>query len=98
MSRRTSSPTGRPISSARASRGHWSSWARTTTPPAAGQGADDNASGVGVMLEVAERLAHYKIDYDVVFVAFGAEEAGLQGLRLLRLAQMSRPTWPGASP
>jgi alkaline phosphatase isozyme conversion protein len=45
----------------------------------AGQGADDNASGVGVLLEVAERLAHYKIDYDVVFVAFGAEEAGLRG-------------------
>ena len=44
-----------------------------------GQGADDNASGVGVMLEVAERLAHFKIDYDVVFIAFGAEEAGLQG-------------------
>jgi alkaline phosphatase isozyme conversion protein len=46
---------------------------------AAGDGADDNASGVGVMLEVAERLAHFKIDYDVVFIAFGAEEAGLRG-------------------
>ena len=45
----------------------------------AGDGADDNASGVAVMLEVAERLAHFKIDYDVVFVAFGAEEAGLRG-------------------
>ena len=45
----------------------------------AGEGADDNASGVGVMLEVAERLAHFKIDYDVVFIAFGAEEAGLRG-------------------
>ncbi len=44
-----------------------------------GQGADDNASGVGVMLEVAERLAHFKIDYDIVFVAFGAEEVGLKG-------------------
>jgi hypothetical protein len=44
-----------------------------------GQGADDNASGVGVMLEVAERLAHHKIDYDIVFVAFGAEEVGLRG-------------------
>jgi alkaline phosphatase isozyme conversion protein len=45
----------------------------------AGQGADDNASGVGVMLEVAERLMHFKIEYDIVFVAFGAEEAGLRG-------------------
>ena len=44
-----------------------------------GEGADDNASGVGVMLEVAERLAHFKIDYDVVFIAFGAEEAGFRG-------------------
>jgi alkaline phosphatase isozyme conversion protein len=45
----------------------------------AGQGADDNASGVGVMLELAERMAGYKIDYDLVFVAFGAEEVGLIG-------------------
>jgi len=44
-----------------------------------GQGADDNASGVGVMLEVAERIAHFKTDYDLVFVAFGAEERGLIG-------------------
>lgn len=45
----------------------------------AGAGADDNASGVGVMLEVAQRLAHFKIDYDIMFVAFGSEEAGLKG-------------------
>ncbi len=45
----------------------------------AGAGADDNASGVGVMLEVAERLAKYKLRYDIVFVAFGAEEVGLRG-------------------
>jgi hypothetical protein len=45
----------------------------------AGAGADDNASGVAVMLEVAERIAKYKIDYDLVFVAFGAEEVGLRG-------------------
>jgi alkaline phosphatase isozyme conversion protein len=45
----------------------------------AGAGADDNASGVAVMLEVAERMAKYKIEYDLIFVAFGAEEAGLRG-------------------
>lgn len=45
----------------------------------AGNGADDNASGVGVMLEVAEAVAGYQRDYDVAFVAFGAEEAGLLG-------------------
>jgi alkaline phosphatase isozyme conversion protein len=44
-----------------------------------GLGADDNASGVGVMLEVAERIAKYKQEYDLVFVAFGAEEVGLKG-------------------
>jgi alkaline phosphatase isozyme conversion protein len=31
------------------------------------------------MLEVAERIAQYSRDYDLVFVAFGAEEAGLLG-------------------
>jgi alkaline phosphatase isozyme conversion protein len=44
-----------------------------------GLGADDNASGVAVMLEVAERITQYKQEYDLVFVAFGAEEAGLRG-------------------
>jgi len=44
-----------------------------------GLGADDNASGVAVMLELAERIARYKQEYDLVFVAFGAEEAGLHG-------------------
>ncbi|MDH5372692.1 MAG: M28 family peptidase, partial [Acidimicrobiia bacterium] len=39
----------------------------------AGEGADDNASGVAVMLELAERMAKFKIEYDLVFVAFGAE-------------------------
>ena len=47
----------------------------------AGEGADDNASGVAVMLELAERMAKFKIEYDLVFVAFGAEEAGLRGSR-----------------
>ena len=41
-------------------------------------GADDNASGVGVMLEVAERVAHSKQGIDIAFVAFGAEE-GVSG-------------------
>jgi len=45
----------------------------------AGQGADDNASGVGVMLELAERVADCRLPYDLVFVAFGAEEVGLIG-------------------
>jgi hypothetical protein len=45
----------------------------------AGKGADDNASGVGVMLELAARLADEPLPYDLVFIAFGAEEVGLEG-------------------
>lgn len=44
-----------------------------------GLGADDNASGVGVMLEAAERLQDSQTPYSIVFVGFGAEEVGLQG-------------------
>ena len=42
-------------------------------------GAGDNASGVGVMLEVAEVLSHYRTKGNIKFIAFGAEEAGLVG-------------------
>lgn len=45
----------------------------------AGLGVDDNASGVGVLLETAEVLKNIKTPYSIVFVAFGAEEVGLQG-------------------
>lgn len=47
-----------------------------------GAGADDNASGVSVMLEVAKRMAKQpQLPYTVTFVAFGAEEnpGGLVG-------------------
>lgn len=46
---------------------------------ATGKGADDNASGVGVMLEVADVLKNISTPYSIVFVAFGAEEGGLNG-------------------
>ncbi|HSK08064.1 MAG TPA: M28 family peptidase [Vicinamibacterales bacterium] len=44
-------------------------------------GAHDNASGVAVMLGVAEALATAKIPLrrSVVFIAFGAEEQGVKG-------------------
>ncbi len=45
----------------------------------AGKGADDNASGVAVMLEVAELVKDRQTPYTIRFVAFGAEEAGLHG-------------------
>ncbi|MBU8918872.1 M20/M25/M40 family metallo-hydrolase [Bacillus sp. FJAT-29953] len=44
-----------------------------------GRGADDNASGVGVLLETAEVLKNIKTPYSIVFIAFGAEETGLKG-------------------
>ncbi|WP_082233137.1 M20/M25/M40 family metallo-hydrolase [Halobacillus massiliensis] len=44
-----------------------------------GRGVDDNASGVGVLLEIAEVLKKIKTPYSIVYIAFGAEEAGLQG-------------------
>lgn len=43
------------------------------------QGADDNASGVAVLLETAERVFDQETPYTIVFVAFGAEEEGLWG-------------------
>jgi Iap family predicted aminopeptidase len=45
----------------------------------AGNGADDNASGVGCLVEIAEAVAVHKRDYDIAFIVFGAEEAGLEG-------------------
>jgi alkaline phosphatase isozyme conversion protein len=45
----------------------------------AGKGADDNASGVGVILEVAERIKEQQTPYTIRFILFGAEEVGLQG-------------------
>jgi alkaline phosphatase isozyme conversion protein len=44
-----------------------------------GKGADDNASGVAVMLEAAELVKDLQTPYTIHFVAFGAEEAGLDG-------------------
>ncbi|HSH50400.1 MAG TPA: M20/M25/M40 family metallo-hydrolase [Bacteroidales bacterium] len=44
-------------------------------------GADDNASGVAAMLEIAQKLASKKdrLNTNFLFVAFGAEEMGLLG-------------------
>lgn len=46
---------------------------------AAGAGYADNASGVGLLLELAARLRRTATPYTLVFVAFGAEEDGLLG-------------------
>jgi len=57
-------------------------------------GADDNASGVAVLLEVAHLLAGtLKPDRTLVFVAFGGEEWGLKGSQHYIEAMA---TWPTA--
>ncbi|MBN1348897.1 M20/M25/M40 family metallo-hydrolase [candidate division KSB1 bacterium] len=42
-------------------------------------GADDNASGVSIMIELAKILAESNPERTIVFIAFTAEECGLQG-------------------
>jgi aminopeptidase YwaD len=45
----------------------------------AGPGANDNASGVATMLEIARVARERSYPFDLVFVAFGDEEIGLIG-------------------
>ncbi len=42
-------------------------------------GANDNASGVAMLLELANAIARKPLPYSVLFVAFSGEEAGLLG-------------------
>jgi hypothetical protein len=46
---------------------------------AVGEGYLDNATGVGLLLEVAARVKNMPTPYTLVFVAFGAEEDGQLG-------------------
>ncbi|MCC6542679.1 MAG: M28 family peptidase [Flavobacteriales bacterium] len=48
-------------------------------PDALFPGANDNASGVAMMLTLAEWFAKHKPRYNMLFVAFAGEEAGLVG-------------------
>lgn len=54
-----------------------------------GTGADDNASGIAALLEVAEALAASPPRRDVIVAAFASEEDGLVGSREL-VASMER--------
>ena len=45
----------------------------------AGSGADDNASAIGVLLEVAEHLRDAKTPFSIRFITFGSEEIDLNG-------------------
>ncbi len=54
------------------------------------EGVDDNGSGVGVMLEVAEKIQNIDTPYTIRFIAFGAEETGLRGSNYY-VSQMTKP-------
>jgi alkaline phosphatase isozyme conversion protein len=60
-----------------------------------GSGADDNASGVAVMLETAKLVQNIQTPYSIRFIAFGAEEAGLLG-SYAHLNQMSQQEFENA--
>ena len=45
----------------------------------AGPGANDNASGVATILQLAREMRDQSLPFDLVFVAFGDEEIGLVG-------------------
>lgn len=53
-------------------------------------GADDNASGVAGVLELAQRLVADPLNRTVVFVLFGAEELGTLGSQ----HYVEEPDWP----
>lgn len=65
--------------------GTGSSLARTDEQGAVHRGADDNASGVAVMMEIAEYLAsevragQLELERDILFAAWSGEELGLRG-------------------
>lgn len=42
-------------------------------------GANDNASGIAMMLDLMNNIAKNPLDYSVLFIAFAGEEAGLLG-------------------
>ena len=46
-------------------------------------GADDNASGVGALIAVAQHMARVERQHDIVFAALDVEEFGLLGARAL---------------
>ena len=49
--------------------------------PATRAGANDNTSGIAVVLSLAEALAGRSLPFSVRFIAFGSEELGLYGSR-----------------
>ena len=55
--------------------GHFDSWGRSSP------GANDNASAIGVLLEIAHAIVDHEWNSTIIFAAFCAEERGLLGSR-----------------
>ena len=73
--------------------GHWDHLgicAPEDAPDRICNGAVDNASGIAVLTEVAERLAKKRHDRDIYFIATTAEESGLLGA----YAYADKPVFP----
>jgi aminopeptidase YwaD len=47
--------------------------------PISSPGADDDASGVATVMEIAQAMAQYQYNRTIIFVAFNSEEQGLVG-------------------
>lgn len=72
--------------------GHFDSWAESPDAP----GADDNASGIAAMLEIAGLLSAFDLPTTIRFVAINAEEAALQGAEAFgRWAADARDVYAG---
>lgn len=55
-----------------------------------GEGAFDNGSGIAILLDLAQKIAEVNLPFDIVLVAFGAEEEGLCGSDYY-VSRMSQP-------
>jgi len=57
--------------------GHYDSG--PTAQPDSAPGADDNASGTAAVIEAARIMRRYRFGYGIRFIAFSAEECGMDG-------------------